>query len=168
MLKWIGCILLIAAGAGTGYLQSHKLTARVRFLEAFLQFLTWLETQIRYSASELEALLAGYEAPLTLQPLLTECAGRMGQDEPFSQAWDQGVALLPKESGLLPGDRQLLCQFAEGLGSTDVQGQITHCAMQRAFFTNRLEEARDERQKKGKLYTMLGSFAGVGVSLLFL
>lgn len=140
---------------------------RASFFEQLVGFLTELQTQIRYSGEPLSTLLRGTAGKI-LEPLLTACAGAMEEGTPFFDAWQKGLLEIPKSMGLTKEDLRLLTDFGQGLGTTDLEGQLSHCELYKAMFSSRLKQAREERTKKVKLYRMLGLFSGIAVSLLIL
>ena len=70
-----------------------------------------------------------------------------------------------KGTGLTEEDQTLLRDFGSGFGASDVEGQLSHCRLYAELFQDRLERARQEKARKGKLYLMLGSFSGIAVAL---
>ena len=156
---------MIAAGAGAGYLQSHKLTMRVRFLEQYLKWISQLETEIRYCAEGIPRLLHKHGKAASLS-FLTKCADQMHRGIPFPEAWKQAVQGISSDYGLKLDDLNLVMEFGNGLGTSDVDGQTAHCQMHRELMQTHLDSAREEKQKKGRLYIMLGLFGGIGVALL--
>ena len=139
--------MLIAAGTIAGYVQSHRLSQRVAQLEEMLRFLNAAQTEIRYSA------------------FLQQCAARYKAGEDFHTAWEEGVRTGAKGTGLTEEDQTLLRDFGSGFGASDVEGQLSHCRLYAELFQDRLERARQEKARKGKLYLMLGSFSGIAVAL---
>ena len=66
------------------------------------------------------------------------------------------------------GDWELYQGFVQGLGVSDVQGQMEHLELYRSLLEPRLEQAREEAKQKSKVFVALGLFAGVTLSLLLL
>ena len=54
------------------------------------------------------------------------------------------------------------------LGISDLEGQLSHLKLNSELTKLRLEEARECKVKKGKLYQMLGLSLGITTALLFL
>ena len=85
----------------------------------------------------------------------------------FFESWRQGVGKLSKDNGLLKGDIELLLDLGKGLGISDLEGQLSHLKLNSELTKLRLEEARECKVKKGKLYQMLGLSLGITTALLF-
>lgn len=169
MLRLAAVTAIILSGALTGLCASQRLTARVSFFEGFLAFLVRLQAQIRFNADDLSRLLATDEADGAVAVFLKECRQTaQTEDRNVMQVWPQAVDRIPKNTGLTSDDRKLLKDFSAALGTTDIDGQVAHCELYKTLAGARLEQAREEKAKKGKLYRMLGVFSGVCVSLLIL
>lgn len=59
-------------------------------------------------------------------------------------------------------DKRLIEQFGAELGHTDIEGQIAHCEVTAKLLEEQIEQAREEKKKKSKLFSMLGLFFGTG------
>lgn len=164
----IGCILIVMTGAAIGYLQSKKLTVRTAFLEEYQKFLSELTLQIRYDSSSLQRILEKFDGYRYLSPGLHICCESMKEGNSFYDSWSQGIQGLSKDIGLLKGDWELILDLGKGLGISDLEGQISHLKLNEELTKLRLDEARDCKTKKGKLYQMLGLSLGITTALLFL
>ncbi len=149
-------------------MQSHRLTMRVRFLEQYLKWISQLETEIRYCAEGIPRLLNKHGKEAEMLSFLKNCADQLQKGLPFPDAWKQAVQEISSDYGLKPDDLHLVLEFGNGLGASDIDGQTAHCRMHRELLQTHLENAREEKQKKGRLYIMLGLFGGIGVALLIL
>lgn len=164
----MGCVLIVLTGAAIGYLQSKKLTARTAFLEEYQRFLSELTLQIRYDSGSLQRIFEKLSGYRYLEPVLKTCCQKMKEGVPFLEAWNQGIQKLSSDSGLLKGDLELLSELGKGLGISDLEGQLSHLKLNEELAKLRLEEARESKVKKGKLYQMLGLSLGITTALLFL
>ena len=108
---------MIAACACIGWSRALRLAQRVEELERFRAFLQMLCTEIRFSAAPLASLIRQHAGE---SKWLQACAALLEQGTPFPQAWQRAsqTAPVPKQ------DRMLLREFGEGLGVSDVEGQI--------------------------------------------
>lgn len=162
----MGYLLVIVAGAGAGYLQARRLSLRVRFLEQYLKWVSQMETEIRYGSEDIFRLLGRRRRELSLLSFLTQCTDQMKEGIPFPQAWKEAIRGISREYGLKPDDLEAVEAFGNGLGTSDVDGQTAHCQMHQKLLQSRLKGAQEEKQRKGKLYFMLGLCLGVSVALL--
>ena len=162
----MGCLLVIVAGGGAGYLQARKLSMRVRFLEQYLKWVSQMETEIRYGSEDISRLLGRHRQELSALSFLTQCTDQMKKGIPFPQAWKEAIREIPREYGLKPDDLEAVQAFGNGLGTSDVDGQTAHCRMHQKLLQSRLKGAQEEKQRTGTLYFMLGLCLGVSVALL--
>lgn len=144
-------------------MESHKLAVRVEQLEAFLRFLSRAQTEIRFAALPVEQIVQRHGEEI---PFLRICADNCVQGKPFSAAWEESVKRGTNDRGFLPGDVELLRSFGLGFGASDVEGQLSHCALYTELIGERLKNAREEKDKKSKLYQTLGTFAGIAAALV--
>ncbi len=87
---------------------------------------------------------------------------------PFSVAFTEAVNRAEGEGALLPAARQILLEFGEGCGHTDLSGQQAHIAYYRGLLSAQEEEARRLWQEKGRMYRVLGLAGGVALMLLLM
>ena len=101
-----------------------------------------------------------------LSPVLKDCLAEMEMGSPFFDAWKQGIKKIPKETGILTCDLEMLSDFGKGLGVSDLEGQLSHLELNIEMVKLRLEESRENKKRKGRLYQMLGFSLGAAVALL--
>lgn len=156
---------MVAACTGVGVLKSYNLAARVSVLNCFLMMVEEIKQKIRYSCIDTETLLAYYAnceqfAQLWFLPnLLTVCQKGGWNLKKIKQA----ISTRPFTK---PEDIETFALFSEGLGKSDIQGQIAHCDLYISVVSSALENARSESREKGRLFCLLGLFSGLAVALL--
>lgn len=149
-----------------GISASRALSERVCFLEEYLKFLAFLQTQISYSAAPLPSLLEKYRDTRVLGPFVSTCLSGLNERHTFSQSWSEAIKESAKSFGLKKEEVHLICDFGSALGGSDVAGQISHCELNKQLVGTYLERAREEKTRKSKLYLMLGVCAGVAAALI--
>lgn len=162
-MKTVGLLLLVVAGGGVGCLQATALHKRARSLKAAHRLVQWLMQQLRYTAAPIKDLLqeaAGMKefAPL---PFLAEDTWQ------FPQAWQPAVQAGAKVCAFAEEDVALLCRFGEGLGKTDLEGQLTHGAQYALLLEEQQHKAATAAREKGRVVCMLWA-AGTAVLALLL
>ncbi len=156
-------MFLILAGTLMGYTESHKLTRRVDRLEAFLRFISAAQTEIRYSGTPIRQIIRLHGEELTF---LTACLRDCAVGVKFSDAWRRSVEREAKAEGFSPSDRKLLLAFGGEFGGSDTEGQLSLCSLYLTLFQGNLKTAKEEKNKKSRLYLTLGIFGGLAASLL--
>ncbi|QNK41261.1 stage III sporulation protein AB [Caproicibacter fermentans] len=163
MLKLLGALLLIMAGTLWGFMESRKLSVRVESLESFLRFLSAAKTEVRYSAVPVVQVLKRHGTDFRF---MRECAKQSDGGKGFAAAWKSAVVCFAKYDGFTARDREMLLSFGEDFGASDTDGQISHLELFSGLFGANLKSAREDRNRKSKLYLMLGIFAGLSSALL--
>lgn len=167
MLKLIGMLTLITTGSFLGFSKSKQLSNRVEFLEQYIRLLSYIETQIRYSSECLVDLLMSCEMDEKFS-FINCCLDKVANGVSFSKAWYYGVQKIPKETGLKCEDINLIANFGKGLGTSDIDGQVSHCELYKNLISENLSDARIQKQKKYKLYQMLGVCSGICAGLFLI
>ncbi len=144
-------------------MESHRLADRVEQLEAFLRFLSAAQTEIRFAALPVEQIVQRHGGEMDF---LRMCAANCSQSEPFAAAWEQSVKAGTKGRGLLAADIELLRGFGQSFGASDVDGQLSHCALYSELIGSNLKNAREEKNRKSRLYQTLGVFSGMAAALV--
>lgn len=157
--------MLVASSAAMGYLVSRKLSKRVAFLNQFLQFIAYIETEIRYSSSLIIEIIRGYRPCKELDFFIKEFLKRLEIDEDINKSWAETVKGTYKDYGLSKSEMETIINFVYDLGSNDTQGQVKHCRLNCDLIKEHLRIAKDEKQRKSKLYFMMYTSAGLCLTL---
>lgn len=168
-MGWIGGLLTMVAGIGMGLYASHLLRRRVLFLETCNRLLQALWQEMSYTAQPLPDLwrrLAEYET-FAAFPLVQDTVAAWN-GLPFPSAFAIAVQKAEEQGLALPCVRQLLLEFADGCGHTDLAGQQAHMEYYRTLLAAQEEESRRLWQEKGRMYRVLGFSAGVAAALLLM
>ena len=161
LIKLIGALLLLLSATVCGFYLSNRLRLRRDFLLAFLEFLTNLETNIRYTSSDIITLVKRSSPNYLSDIFYTE-------SHTFIEYWSESIGKIPKSYGLKTDDYSLLGEFGKLLGTTDIEGQLNHIELYKNLFNNALYNSEKEYKNKGKLYRLLGFFCGAVLSIMFI
>ncbi len=160
-IKIIGSLLLLLSVTVCGFYFSNRLKLRRDFLLAFIEFLTNLETNIRYTSDDIINLVKR-SAPNYLTDIF--CT----DSYVFTDYWTDSLSRIPKSYGLKADDCSLLSEFGKLLGTTDIEGQLNHIELYKTLFKNSLDNSEKEYKSKGKLYRLLGFFCGATLAIMFI
>ena len=163
-LKILGGLLLVLSGFSVGWFCSKKLLMRRNFFKKLLSFVSNLSTQLRYSSSDIFTLVSLSASISGLD--FFEISDETGT--PFYKVWSERVSEIPAKFGLKNSDRQLLLEFGEQLGKTDVDGQLKHLELYEALFKKQLTDSENEINRKSKLYKTMGFFVGTAAALMII
>ncbi len=166
MLKILGLVLIVAAGTGAGFWASTRLQRRVTVLEAVDRFLLYIAGKIRYTAAPVPDIVSGIvrEGKFSELPFLRGVAGCGAAA--FHETWRRELLAWQRGGPLLQEDVELLLDFGEKTGTSDLDGQIENCRMYQGLLDVRLKDARSAAREKGRLYMTLGLIGGMALALL--
>ena len=88
--------------------------------------------------------------------------------EAFDRRYAAGAAAAGRRMGLSAEETGLLLAFGEGLGRTDLEGQLRHCARYRHLFGACSEKAGRAYQTKGRLARSLLSLASAAAVIVLI
>lgn len=153
-VKLLGLLLVFLFFTLIGFYQSYKLTRRRNNLGEILLFLNRMETNIRYRNDDIFTLVFEFAEDI-LVPL---------KNAVDIEGYNKEIQSLPLEKQ----DKTLLIKFFSGLGSTDIEGQLSHIKLYTEFFNEQYEKSKEDIIKKSKLYRMLGLFSGLAFVVMFI
>lgn len=148
----------------------HTLTRRIAMLSLFERFLQRFSESIRYSAmSVADVLRVLAEMPeFSAFPILRETVAHLSVDGEFRTAWRVTVTEQSRVWALSEQETELFLNFADGLGTADVVGEIHHCEYYSRRVRECLEERKEEAHTRGGLYMALGLCGSSALALLLL
>ena len=159
--KLFGAGMILLCCTLCGFYYSYKLSLMLNFLNGVIDFLSRLETNIRYFGDDVFKLIR-LSAPTSLSEYFYE------KKTPFNTYWDNAVQKLAKAYSVSPEIKHNLTEFGRMLGATDVEGQIKHIGVYKSVFTTERDNFQKEYKTKARLYKTLGFFAGAVLALLIL
>lgn len=155
LLKPILCIVIILSSTVSGFHFSNRLYKRKEILQLFISNLKDAQTRIRYESRNLCDIFSD------------KFSGFMFNNEQrFITQWSELLKLYDKT--LTKSDINLLMTFAENLGKTDVDGEITHIQMYVELLHSRINDAQNSINSKSKLYRTFGVCVGLLISIMLL
>ena len=155
MLKLIGALLLAGGAGALGCSAAAQLSRRVAVLRALLGALEGLER-------------AAAESPPPVCTLFARCRTLLDElgERSMAELWREALEQVPL--GLDGPGRLALEELGEVLGRYDGDGQREALAHTRAELSRALEQAREAREKQGRMYQVLGITAGAFLVILLL
>lgn len=146
-MKILGLSLLILAGGGIGCLRVAALRGRVQSLSAAVRFIDWWMREVRYTAAPREELLA-----------------RAKRDETFCEL----LSLSDKRNHFTGEDTVAFRRFVDGLGSTDLEGQLSHGSFYVKVFEEKVQEAERMAACRSRTELMMWTGGAAVLALLLL
>ena len=169
ILKVAGLVAIFIACSAWGLFKSSGLSKRVRQLELFVGTLGLISTEIRYFASPTDVIVGKIDALGEYKELRVFgiCKMKLPKLRDFSRAWEDALNEAKQYLSLADSDYEALLWFGKVLGTTDVEGEIANCEHYGALLRQRLELAREDKKKRGKMYSSLGVLTGLFFLVLF-
>ena len=159
--KLIGAVLILLCGTLSGFYLSYRLRLRLKVYEDLIDFLSRLHTNIRYFSDDIFKLIK-ISAPSSLAEFFNRNISL------FGIYWESIIKDISKSCGLTADDYNNLIEFGRILGTTDVQGQLSHINIYKGIFTTTRDEYQKDFKTKSKLYRVLGFFLSAAVALLII
>lgn len=170
MVKLLLCILVVVAGIGAGQLKARTYGNRVIHLQDFLTAMKVVEAEMKYrmdplpqiftKISQMKSGMAGEFFAQTAILLQVDFA------HDFGECWDTALKQVYGESSLTATDRQILSDLGIELGKTDMDSQIGLFTRASSLLEAQVEEAKEEKRTKGRMYQSLGTAVGVLVVII--
>lgn len=159
MMKLLGSVFLLLGGLLWGFSKARELWQRERLLGQWQRLIESLKTGVSFAARPLGDLIREDGSPFCREA----AASPLFSQNPQQALLQAGKRLLPRQ-----GDKALYQGFAQGLGTSDAAGQLRHLELYASLVGQALLEAREERDKRSRLYICLGLFGGLTLCLLLL
>ncbi len=159
MLKLVGSLLICLAVSSIGFIYCEGLKQRVRYLEAIKRFIVNCNDKMRFGGSNIFTIFDDCEDKELL--FFKKINRENIMDKNFLER-------LFKNLPLDEGDIKALIGFIEKLGSSDIEGQKTHCDYFFDVFSNLYDDAKLKLSDNGKLFRTLFIFGGLALFILII
>jgi stage III sporulation protein AB len=164
VLKLIGAILIVVAGAMIGHLKARKLADRPAQIRRFIRVLQQLETEISYGFTPLPEAMHKL-ALQTTEPLSTmfsvvssNLQSPLGLS--VKESWDQAILERWSYTAMQEGEQDIIVQLGSSLGTTDREDQLKHLRLASSQLGSMESEAAEEQRRFEKMWRSLGVLGG--------
>lgn len=165
MFKLVLSLILIGSATFVGNHFSSRLESRRRTLSLLVESIKKMKTLICFGGYEVYRVIAlSFENAKFFDAFCSQPRSEME----FFDWWNECVDNIENKCGLNKEDKTLLKRFAEGIGVTDIEGQIANCELYSELFSERLSSSKETEKNKAQLYRVLGFSVGCAVVLLML
>ena len=171
-MKIAGAALILWGAAGTGIWFAGRYRQRIAELEQIKQMVFLLKGQILYANAPLAEALetVGRRVDGALGKLFCDTAKCIDAKagEPFSVIWKNQVSGMEGKTALSRQDRLLLASLGEHLGFLDRETQERTLLLYLEQVDTELQNLREHRQERCRLYTSLGVMAGLFLAVILI
>ena len=154
IIKFITLLLIFGGTSFIGILMSKKYENRLKELKEIKNAIHMLEIKIKFTYDPIPKLFR------EIEPKLNESIGRIFglasekmETLPAEEACEE--SLFEVQNNLQKKDKEILKEFGELLGQTNVEGQISRIKLTCDFLDMQISEATVEKRKNEKLYKTL-------------
>lgn len=155
LFKPILCMVIVLSSTVLGFYYSNRLYRRKDILQLFINNLKDAQTIIRYESKNLCDVFSEKFTDF-----------KFDNEKRFLPQWSELLKTYDKT--LTKSDIRLLMSFAENLGKTDVDGEISHIQMYVELLSSRVSDAQNSINSKSKLYRSFGVSLGLLISIMLL
>lgn len=167
-MKVIGCVMVIAGASGIGINMARVYEKRLEGLMQLRQMIYLLKAQILYANAPLEEAFktVGERTAGALSELFEQVAKRIEsqEGEAFFTIWKEEVELA--DLVLAQSDRQALSALGEHLGFLDRDMQERNLLLYLEQLDLEIQNLREHKQERCRLYTSLGIMGGLFLAIL--
>lgn len=170
IIKVIISTLIVCCSSLIGVIYAKTYTERTRLLNNIIGTLQMLESEIVYSATPLPFLLKkisrrnNTEITRIFNSTVEILDKKSGFT--FSEAWQMAIKEETKYSVLRREDIELLIQFGNTLGVSDIEDQVKHIRLAMEEIKRSYEQSIVEQNKNVKMYKNLGVLFGITVVII--
>ena len=158
--------IAVLFGAAAGIWFSKRLKERERFISSVILLIKELTVQIKYTNTEIGAMLKSASQNEAYRNLLfvSSCA-EISENGDFHPLWNDGIKNQPF---LTPSDRELLFALGDRLGETDLDGQLSFLELTCEMLKKQQQEASENYRQKGRMYRSVGLLCGLALGIMVL
>lgn len=166
-MKYIGLLLIVISASLIGINKVNKMKLKIQLTSQLLTLVEQIKIQLNYCSFSTKEILCEMSKLSELQGLdfVKGCAENY-ETMPFNILWNEQV--MKSKLNFPENEQKLILSFGQGLGTTDLDGQIELCSIYERRFMDRLELYSEDYSKHSKLYTSMGFFLGLGVAIILL
>lgn len=170
MLRLLGALLLAGGASALGFSAAARLSRRTAVLRALLGALDGMERELAFRLAPMPEMLdrVAQESPSPVGELFACCREKLNElgEKSMPELWREALEQVPLG---LEGPAWLTVEgLGDVLGRYDGEGQRTALAHARAELELALEQAREDGEKRGRMYRVLGVAAGAFLVILLL
>ena len=167
--KLIGAILVFLACGGLGFRIAAFYRREENTLGKLMRILEYMECELQYHLTPLPnlcrqaAMGAGGVLERVFMDLSMELESQISPDAERCMNY-----VVDRTNKLTPQSRELLLILGKSLGKFDIEGQIKGLVAVKSDCQRRIDELRQNRDRRLRSYQTLGLCAGAALAILFL
>ena len=165
IIKYFILFLILILSTLIGKFLSKKYVYRLEELEDMKNALNILKTKIKFTYEPIPEVFEEISENVNKNVgNIFILAKEEMKENSASKAWE--LAVEKTECNLKKDDKKIIKTLSKLLGQTDVEGQISQIEITEEFLEDQIKEAGEEKRKNEKLYTRLGTIAGLVIVII--
>ena len=170
-IKLLGSLFLLGSAASIGFLKSEELAERVKMLQELKRMMIFLQGELRFHRASLAEAFENVSERVgePFGSFLKETGKRLEEKGAgFEEIWEETSAKLLNAEGLKKEDGQLLEVLKNSLGYLDLTLQTETLNLAILQTEDSIKKAKEQQERKGKLYQTMGVTVGTLLVLLII
>lgn len=153
----------------TGFFTGKRCLERVKIIESIVLMIKTIKTQIEFSRLPVLNLFEylGECKDFSKLTFLSDTVQLMKKGEDFITSWNKAVTVFSESTSLDSDEITLLRSFANGLGNSDLSGQMSNCDTYINLFELKLGTLKAKSESTVKICNSLGFMSAALVIIVF-
>ncbi len=172
MMRAAGCGCIVAGTSFYGFFLSHRYGEQVKELETLRHMIFLLKGQILYANAPLHEAFAaiGQRTEGALSQLFNKVAEQIEQQrgDDFLSIWKKEIDAIAADTLLAREDRKNLENLGNHLGFLDLEMQERNLLLYLEQLDLRIQDLREHRQERCRLYSGLGVMSGLFLAVMLI
>ncbi len=167
-MKILGVALIIVSSSAIGIIKSINLSKRVYELELIIILIEKIKTYLRYNQLHTSEMIYELSQCSSFDRLdfINYCSKKLKKDSNFPLIWEESI--LNSKLSISTKDRNILIGLKDIIGARDIDGQLSGIDLTLGIIQENLNDAKQVKSVKGRMYRNLGILLGLGLSILIL
>lgn len=150
-----------------GLLKSKKYIYRVDELKEFKGALNIFKNKLKFTYETIPEIFIEIANTINSNTTIVfKIAAKRMKIESAEEAWENAINI--SILNITKEDRELLKNFGNLLGKTDIEGQLNQVELTTNFLDEQIKLAEKEKIKNEKLYRTLGMTIGLGIVIVLI
>jgi len=163
MLKAFGVILMLFSGLFFGIYFVQKEERRVKSLKELESFSVGLLSSLKYNCIPIDDYIFNESKKENATEFLKKCTFYNSDSYDFHIGWNRAA-----EVSFDKADIQLVKEFGEKLGTSDLEGQLSYVEYYIEEINSRINLAKEKKIKAEKSGVPLFSCLGLGLAIMII
>lgn len=167
-MKILGVALIIVSSSAIGIIKSINFSKRVYELELIIILIEKIKTYLRYNQLHTSEMIHELSECSNFDRLdfINDCSKKLKKDSNFPLIWEESIS--NSKLSILSKDRRILIGLKDIIGARDIDGQLSGIDLALGIIQENLNDAKQVKSVKGRMYRNLGILLGLGLSILIL